>query len=73
MIETLVIEGFPTKHASKEVKDTFISNVFKSYHQKRRLKVIVKEFSLECRGYNTKQPTTAQTKRSISGDPRFGE
>ena len=51
---TLATENFPTKYISRDSKETFVQSVLKSSHQKRRLKVIIKEFSLECRGYNNR-------------------
>eukprot|EP00116_Pleurobrachia_bachei_P000799 sb/3461061/ len=43
---------FPSKHISREEKDRFASSVMRFSHQKRKLKTLIKEFSLVCRGYN---------------------
>ena len=49
--EVLSVQDFPTDKVTMAEKEAFIVSVLKDGHQKRKLKVCVKEFSLLCRGY----------------------
>ncbi|CAH2075140.1 unnamed protein product, partial [Iphiclides podalirius] len=46
----LDVDGFPTPHATRAHKSTFIAAVLKEKNSKRRLLETVQEFSLVCRG-----------------------
>uniref|UniRef100_A0A8C4GTV2 Importin-13 n=1 Tax=Dicentrarchus labrax TaxID=13489 RepID=A0A8C4GTV2_DICLA len=48
--ETLQTPGFPSAHVSTEQKHTFSQQLLREQTNKRRVKEIVKEFSLLCRG-----------------------
>ncbi|KAG7227279.1 hypothetical protein INR49_000283 [Caranx melampygus] len=48
--ETLQTPGFPSAHVSTEQKLTFSQQLLREQTNKRRVKEIVKEFSLLCRG-----------------------
>ncbi|XP_061790070.1 importin-13-like isoform X1 [Nerophis lumbriciformis] len=48
--ECLQSEGFPSVHVSAEQKLTFTQQLLREQSNKRRVKEIVKEFSLLCRG-----------------------
>ncbi|XP_056149799.1 importin-13-like [Lampris incognitus] len=48
--ETLHTPGFPSASVSQEQKDTFSQQLLREQTNKRRVKEIVKEFSLLCRG-----------------------
>ncbi|XP_071372467.1 importin-13-like [Centroberyx affinis] len=48
--ETLQTPGFPSAQVSMEQKDTFSQQLLREQTNKRRVKEIVKEFSLLCRG-----------------------
>uniref|UniRef100_A0A7N6AF34 Importin N-terminal domain-containing protein n=1 Tax=Anabas testudineus TaxID=64144 RepID=A0A7N6AF34_ANATE len=50
MKETLQTPGFPSTQVSTEQKHTFIQQLVREQTNKRRVKDIVKEFSLLCRG-----------------------
>ncbi|XP_068197386.1 importin-13-like [Antennarius striatus] len=48
--EVLQTPGFPTAEVSKEQKLSFSQNLLREQNNKRRVKEVVKEFSLLCRG-----------------------
>uniref|UniRef100_A0A8C5HDG2 Importin-13-like n=1 Tax=Gouania willdenowi TaxID=441366 RepID=A0A8C5HDG2_GOUWI len=50
LTETLQTPGFPSAHVSTEQKHTFTQQLLREQTNKRRVKEIVKEFSLLCRG-----------------------
>ncbi|KAM4604833.1 importin-13-like [Polymixia lowei] len=50
MKETLQTPGFPSAQVSMEQKDTFSQQLLREQSNKRHVKDIVKEFSLQCRG-----------------------
>lgn len=48
--DTLQAPGFPSSHVSSEQKQSFTQQLLREQNNKRRIKEIVKEFSLLCRG-----------------------
>lgn len=48
--DTLQAPGFPSSHVSTEQKQVFTQQLLREQNNKRRVKEIVKEFSLLCRG-----------------------